>query len=210
MNAVHIVHRQRWLLLLVVGLALASSGAESAPVPAGMEEQPCANLFGQLEGENMLIELNGTRVAIYTPAVPNGPYDMTSALVIQWTKVTEHYRMVRICSPLTDEEIFVQQLSNCHCTMAPIDTLTPDTYIHTLGWNVTITSCPAPQLSFVASGSLTISNDTFYEELGPTMPYSSAEYFNYTTAYVLKPAKDESFLPPPQIGPVPRREWRET
>lgn len=176
---------------LFCALAAPSSRVEAFTFIAELPTQPCANVFRQLEGSNLLVNLNGSRTAFNAPNYPGGPYDMASTLFFQWSDIREVGRNGIRCSNTKDQNIFVQSLYLCECSMSSISQL--ENGVNTTGWNMTISKCPAPQESLLATAQVTVTNVTTYREYTSTMTGSTADAFNYTSAYV-KPTRPQILL----------------
>lgn len=170
------------VVYLFCALSAPSSRVEAFTIITELPTQPCANVFRQLEGADLIVTLNGSRTAFNAPTYPGGAYDMSSTLYFQWSDIREVGRNGIRCSNTKDTNIFVQSLHLCQCSIAPISQIANG--VNTTGWNMTISQCPAPQESLIATAQVTVTNVTTSREYSPTMTGSTADAFNYTNTYV--------------------------
>ena len=134
----------------------------------------------QLISGDIMIRFNGTRMAFHTRNGPKGDWDLDSSMIFQWTDIREMVRGSSGARPETNAIAQLQQLEHCHCTLSVIRREADG--ILEEGVETTIQGCLSNP-SLVAKAHVTRSNVTFYEPYGPTMEYSSIEYFNYTHPY---------------------------
>lgn len=200
----HMTSSQRHRVALVVlstlcALAWSFSSVGAVTVMNELPLQGCANIIRQLEGDNILVTLNGSRSAFHAPPYEGADYDLLSSLYFQWTDIREVGRNGAACSASLDTVVFAQNLHLCSCSITPI--LEVHDGATKSGWNLTISGCPSPQRDLVATAQVTVTNATFVEEFNYTMPGSTADAFNYTNAYVhLRTAPFSSISPSPAVS----------
>ena len=201
--------------ILVVAL-MASSGVEAITVTTELPLQPCANIFHQLEGDNVLVSLNGTRIAFYAPPYAGAPYDRSSSLYFQWTDVREVGRNQPMCANTLDTVVYALKLHLCQCVISPLSEIANG--VNKTGFTLTINQCPAPQQNLHATAEISVTNVTVSQEFKPTMQGSSANSFNYTNTYVQGqnsaplsisplPPFIRPNLPPRPKTPLDRKTW---
>lgn len=166
--------------LCVVALSCTSVGAVT--ILNELPPQGCPNIIRQLEGDNILLSLNGSRSSFHAPPHRGAAYDLLSSLYFQWTDIREVGRNGVGCSASVDTIVFAQSLHLCECGIVPI--LEESNGVLRTGWNMTIHSCKGSQPNLVASAMVSITNVTTVQEFNETMPGSTAPAFNYTSVYV--------------------------
>lgn len=174
--------KMRNLLILALCIVLLASSSLAADFISSLPLQGCSGVIVPLESERILVQFNGTRMAFHAPDTPGGPFDYTSGLYFQWTDVRELLRSETGGVKAEENEIIaIQALSGCQCSFAAINNVTNG--ILEQGVETTISNCDSNP-TMLAKAFVTVSNETWFETHGPTMEYSSLEYFNYTHPYV--------------------------
>ena len=164
-------------------MVLASElGVEAVTVLTSLPLQGCANIFHQLEAENLLVSLNGSRIAFHAPPHAGAPYDLKSSLYFQWTDIREVGRNQAMCANSLDTVVYALQLHLCQCAILPLSEIANG--VNKTGFNLTISHCPAPQENLFATAEISVTNVTVIQEYAHTMPGSTADSFNYTNTYV--------------------------
>ena len=186
---------------MIIALTWSNSLVGADTITTELPLQACPNIMRQVQGDNILMYLNGSRGSFHAPPSPGKPFDMESSLYFQWTDVREVGRTGVRCSNSLDVPINILPLYECDCAITVVSTVANG--VKKTGWEMTISGCPAPQQNLVAKAQVTTTNVTTVEIFNKTMPHSTADAFNYTSTYVQ--ALTSSFLRHSGIRFAPRR-----
>lgn len=147
-----------------------------------LPDQACPNLLGTLQGDNLSVFINGTRLTAVIPSKAGQSSEDDIVVHYQWTDISQLQRTGSRCIPSKNLVIEKQLLSACNCTMERFETI--ENHVNTTGYRVTVFGCPTPQEALTLQAILSISNATSVVTYNNTMEYSVIDSFSYTTPYV--------------------------
>lgn len=185
--------------LLAVLVILATTTATfanewSAVKRYDFDTQPCAGYLAEIEGENLLVRINGTRFLFYVPDTPGGAYGAEPVEYLEVPSIKQQNRRITPCQRLSDPAVYTEDFAGCNCNLIKVEEVANG--VNKTGWEIRIDSCPAPQKDLLFQAYATVTNVTSSQTYYNTMQYSSVSNFSYTSPYV-----DQSHLQPLFLSP---------
>lgn len=167
------------LLLCLVLSVLMVHGLED------VQPSACSGLVDQIQGDNVLVRINGTLMTFHVPSKPGGPFNDHAVQYLEVPNLRELNRTGETCSRNTDPTLVTLSFAGCSCALS--DTSEVANGVNKTARTLTISNCPPPYSQVVTTMLISTTNVTselFYNE---TMPYSSAANFSYSNPYVFHP-----------------------
>lgn len=195
--ALNMRHLLVYALLAILACALLAEGQN---VDVGLPLQACANKIGSLNGDNLWVHFNGTRLNVNIPANAGSSTASDTLIYYQWTDITQLQRTGNKCAPLDNAVVETLLLSDCDCTLESFTNITDN--VNMTGYVVKVFGCPSPQEELVLTATISVSNDTTQVTYNNTMEYSVEESFTYTTPYVQ--AQESIFYTPLELRKASR------
>lgn len=173
----------RTLVIYTFAVVLASVLlAEGVRADIDLPPQACANMLGSLNGDNLWVHFNGTRLNVNIPVHAGGTEESNTTIYYQWTDVSQYQRTGSQCLPIKNPLVEAQMLSDCDCTLTPFSNVTKG--VNTTGYVLRVSDCRPNQNDMVLVATISVSNDTTHVAYNDTMEYSAVDSFTYTTPYV--------------------------
>lgn len=182
-------------VLLIFAIATATFANEWSVVKRyDFDTQPCAGYLAEIEGDNLLVRINGTRFLFYVPDSPGGAYGAEPVEFLEVPSIKQQNRRITPCQRLSDPSVYTEDFAGCSCNLIKVSEVANG--VNKTGWEIRIDSCPAPQQDLLFQAYATVTNVTSSQTYYNTMEYSSVSNFSYTSPYVV------SFTVQPLVGAV--------
>ena len=174
------MHRHALFLLCGALACVLLFGAANALID--LPPQGCANQLYNLNGDNLWVHFNGSRLSANIPTGAGGSTQSDTVIYYQFSEVMQLQRTGSNCVANKNPVIETLSLSSCNCTLEPYSVIANN--VNTTGFLLTAFGCPAPQQDLIVTATITVSNDTASVHYNNTMEYSIADSFTYTSPYV--------------------------
>lgn len=174
----------RLVALLILASVIATFASEWSVVKRdNFDAQPCAGYLAEIQADNLLVRINGTRFLFYVPETEGGAFGTEPVEYLEVPSIKQQNRSQNACQRLRDTAVKVEDFSGCRCNFIKVSEVANG--VNKTGWELRIDQCPAPQENLVFQAYATVTNVTTTQTYYNTMQYSSVSNFSYTSPYVV-------------------------